>query len=316
MKIRIILFVLFLLQNCGNLFSQDKVYMPYFEVINMHKDFQEASTRLFKTYIMQEGKYELILPELKDSIYYKETRDETEKQAKALGTKFYILAEINRLGELAVVSVAMYKTEDNNKFWFGTAKALTPDDLDPLLQKVAKSLGKPLTIAESSDIYNVTEYESAPLPKMMSNSLIGITVGGGFAFNNNIKNASPAGFGVSVTQDSRNLIFEARGEMYFSDYDLYQLGIHIVYPFKKTNISPYLSGGLAVTRINETLDNSNFGYESTGSESGMAFNFGAGYLFNRQANANFRAGVNVIIPTFKIEGEIPAAVLVNLSIFF
>ena len=54
--------------------------MPYFEVINMHPDYQNSATRLLKTYLEAGNKMELILPE-KDTTYYRESKDQAIAKA-------------------------------------------------------------------------------------------------------------------------------------------------------------------------------------------------------------------------------------------
>ena len=56
---------------CKGVVAQEKIYMPYFEVINMHPDYQNSATHLLKTYLESGNKMELILPD-KDTLYYKE----------------------------------------------------------------------------------------------------------------------------------------------------------------------------------------------------------------------------------------------------
>jgi TolB-like protein len=94
--------------------AQEKIYMPYFEVINMHSDYQTSSTRLLKTYIELENKSELVLPK-KDTSLFSETKEQALEKAKSLNISHVLIGELNRMGETVIVSVTLYKTETGEK---------------------------------------------------------------------------------------------------------------------------------------------------------------------------------------------------------
>ena len=49
--------------------QREKVYMPYFEMNNINYDYQLLAAKTFKTYIDNNNKYLLILPDLKNKEY-------------------------------------------------------------------------------------------------------------------------------------------------------------------------------------------------------------------------------------------------------
>jgi len=171
---------------------------------------------------------ELILPE-KDTSYYRESKDQAIAKAKSLNIGHILLGELNRLGETVVISVSLYKADNGEKEWNIILKALSPDDIDPIMQKVADNLNNQNSINETDDIYNVTDYNSRQLNKITANTYWGIEIGGGASFFN-VPNKFPAGFGLVYSGDLRSIIFDIKGSMYFSDVNLYNLSVQINYP--------------------------------------------------------------------------------------
>ena len=113
---KIILIPAILYLFCNGINAQEKIYMPYFEVINMHPDYQNSITHLLKTYLEAENKTELILP-IKDTSYYSETKEQAFAKAKSLNINHVMIGELNRVGETVVISISLNKTENGEKEW-------------------------------------------------------------------------------------------------------------------------------------------------------------------------------------------------------
>lgn len=173
--------VIFLLTLANQMHGQEKIYMPWIEVVNMHTDYSYAVSRLFRTYVNSGDRYELILPAETDSVLKLETAEEARAHALTYGAGFYILGEMNRVGELAILSITMYRSSDGEKVWTRIEKAYTPEDLDPLLSRIAESLGtEALQYAKKID--QVTDYESRAYRRKDANTSFGVIIGGGTTF--------------------------------------------------------------------------------------------------------------------------------------
>jgi hypothetical protein len=292
--------------------AQERIYMPYFEVINMHSDFQNSSTRLLKTYIETENKVEIILP-FKDTSYYSETLEQALIKAKSLNAKHVIVGELNRVGEIVVISLCMYKTDSNEKEWSIIQKASSPDDLDPIMQKIAESINNRNSKNSSENIYDVTDYNSKQLNKMIATTCWGIEIGGGTAFAN-IKNKFPAGFSVIYSGDLRNLIFDLKGSMYISDISMYNLNLQINYPLRNKISSPYIGGGLGYgsTSMKNYVQNSANYYDGNG----LTIFAGAGYIFNRTSNINLRFNSSLFFSMYQVNNIYPAGLLFGVMLLF
>ncbi len=97
----------------------------------MHPDYQYSLTRLFRTYVVQEGRYELITPEAGQGYAPPISPDNARIKARELGAKYYLMAEFNQISDVVISSFTMYETETGTKFWSDMMRALTPDDMTP-----------------------------------------------------------------------------------------------------------------------------------------------------------------------------------------
>lgn len=297
---------------CYGIQAQEKIYMPYFEVINMHSDYQTSVTRLLKTYIDEENKSELVLP-ANDTSYYRESKEQAFTKAKSLNINHVLIGELNRVGETVIISISMYKVENGEKEWNSIQKALSPEDIDPIMQKIAGLINNRNSIGNSDNIYNVTDYNSKQLNKMAANTYWGVEIGGGAAFIN-AKNNFPAGFGIVYSGDLRSLIFDLKGSMYFSDVNLYNINVQINYPLINKISSPFIGGGLGYgyTSIKKDLQNNYNYYDGNG----LTFYAGAGYIINRTSNINLRLNANLFFSMYQVNNIYPAGILLGVMVLF
>lgn len=300
------------------IFAQEKVFMPFFEVINMHQDYQYSSSKLFKTYVQKYNKYQIILPDRFDSLAATEPFDVVKQKASDLNCPYFIQGELNRTGEIVVITISMYKTKDGKLEWQSLLKAKSPDDIDPIMEKMAENLGTSTPIRD--DIYSVTNYDAQELNKKDANRSFGITIGGGYTFINDIDKNFPAGFGIMGSYDTRNVIFNLKGELYFSDVNIYFFSIDALYPFSQRNNSPFVSGGMGYGGIRiekESLDYSgSFNNTESYSDSGLFLFGGLGYLLNRNSDVSLRFSGNFYVPSFKLQNQFPVGVLFSTSLLF
>ncbi len=316
MKKLLILFLFSTISHC--LFAQEKVYMPFFEVLNMHPDYQYSSSKLFKSYLSEQNIYNLILPEKCDTLY-KESAVKAAENAKKLGANFYAIGEINVVGQnLMVLSLSLYKTADATKIWSDIVKAKGLADLDPVMQKLAMAMSSNTKSKEEGDIYTVSNYESKVLPKVNASYYWGLKVGGAYPFLKYITKPS-AGLGAVFSYDSRNWIVDVTGEMYFGDAGIYDFNVAMTYPFSAKMHGPFASGGLGFGSISYTEKQTDFygnAYSDKRNNGGLMLFAGGGYLINRTSNVNVRIGGQAFVSGFKAQGVIPVGILFNITVLF
>lgn len=299
--------------------AQERVYMPLFEVMNMHPDYEYSTAKLLATYVDNKNQYELILPERPDSLYRPETFSETQKNAMTLHCKYFIKGEMNRFGDVVIVTVKMYSTDDGTKVWQSILKALTPDDIDPIMQKLANSLGNKEQTSDES-IYDVTQYDSKELNKIGATKSLGLTIGGGATFLGNITNNFPAGIGFVGSYDSRSVIFNINANAFFSDVKVYYIDIDAMYPFSSLKNSAYVMGGMGYggvsIKANKSSAEFNSYYYDYDNAGGLLLFTGFGYILNRNSNVSVRFGGNLFFPLFKVNSKYPAGFLISTTILF
>jgi hypothetical protein len=305
-----------ILGSAFGLFAQEKIYMSFFETINMNKDYQYATSKLLKTYVDLGNKYEIILSQ-HDTNLVVETKDQALAKAKAMNINHVLMGELNRTGETVIVSLTMYKTIDGTKEWGSMQKASKPDDLDPIMQKIASGLNTKVDGAVDGDIYNVTEYESKELNKMKATTYYGVEVGGGVS-SLHAKNNFPAGFCAIYSGDLRTVIIDVKGSMYFGDVQMYDLSLHANFPLTTKRNTPFLSSGLGYgsTILKKYKYVSIYDYNKNWNASGLTFFAGGGYILNRNSDINLRFNANGFFSMYKIDNSFPCGVLIGMSLFF
>ncbi len=288
--------------------AQEKIYMPYFEVINIHEDYQVATTRLLKLYIEGNSQTQLYLPELSTPIK-NQTKEDAMAIAKTQNIKHIIIGELNRVGETVIVSLSMFNTENGVKEWSTIQKAQNPDDLDPIMQKIAFAINNRHSNVSAENIYNVTDYNAAQLNKMNATTNFGVEIGGGPVFLNAANNF-PAGLSFMFSGDMRDLIFDIKGSLYFSDIRFTNLSLIVNYPLTKSPKTPYLNGGIGFGATSYQDKTDAIDYRGNG----LTFYGGAGYLFNRTSNISLRLNADLFFSSYQVKNTYPAGIIVGIIV--
>ena len=224
--------------------AQERVYFPFFELINVDEGYQYSTSKLFKTYMDQDGRYQMTLPPRPEGLAGAQTFPETQRIARELGTPLFITGELNALEDVMIISVSLYQTSDGKLIWSDVVKAVTVDDLDPTLQLLAKAVGTKTKASQMEDIYSVSKYENKELTKKDASSTFGLLVGGYQTFFTNTKETFSSGFGAKISYDLRDLILDINGEFYFGNVDIVSLNLNGLYPFDMGRKAPFIGGGL------------------------------------------------------------------------
>lgn len=311
------------------LFAAEKVYTPFFELINVHPDYQYASAKLLKSYVDGEGKYQLELPARVDTLVRQPSAAEVRQQANALGCPKYMIGDLTRLGEAVIVSFSLYSTADGSLVWSDRLKAAGPDDLEPILQKLARNLGSAGSAAKDGDIYSVTQQDSKRLRQKQANASFGATIGGTWLPANPMEGFL-GGIGVNWLYDNRNMLVQMTA--FVQGYDngdeeitLTEFGISTYYPFQEKDWTPFVGGGIAYgigsysrPTTNTNTDPNDYYISDTESfeGSGLLFRAGGGMLFARTSTVNLRLRAEYTISAFKIDDHVAQGLWVGLEAGF
>lgn len=278
--------------------AQQKVYMPFFEVLNVHQDYQYSLSKLFQKYVADKGQYEIILPAWNNELYPAETRDATQSKANEMGIPYFIKGDLNALGDLIIVTMSMFRTDNGEEIWNSLLKANKMDDLDPILLTMASNLGEKNVTSTAGDIYSVTEQEGKELTVIETKTSSGLLLGGAYPFG---KTFAP-GFGILTTYDNRNIIYGLDANIFFKENNtLGYLDITVDAPFTSTKNTGYAGGGLGFGWLSiEDAVNS----ESGDIRSGLMLFAGGGYILNRTSSVRLIIGSRIFVPLFKVDNRI------------
>lgn len=278
--------------------AQEKIYLSYFDVINIHTDYQLSTARLFKLYAEQENKMEIYLPE-KDSVYFHQTKEEAFSEAKKMGINNVLMGEMNRVGETVVIAVSLYDIQTGKKQWSTIQKAASPEDIDPIIQFFVNSLNNNNSGNNNGDIYSVTDYNAQKLKRKQANTNWGIELGGAFVMNY-ANPVYPAGFGFVVSGDIRDFVYDLKFNLMFSDVNYSEISTHIQYPLSKKALAPFLSAGLgfgttSVIKYDPSL------FQRRERNNGLKLYAGGGYILNRNADVQLKLNANIFVSSYKIQ---------------
>lgn len=313
-------FILAAVMGLGAALGAEKIYMPYFEIINVHPDYQYSTARLFKGYVDDVGTYELVLPPKPASPVEQPPQDSVRRAARESGCAYFLLGDLNRIGETVILNVAMYSVEDGKRLWGDRLKASGPDDLDPIFQKLARVLRSKEKAADDGDIYSVTSFDSRPLRQIKVKNSFGISIGGvfftpGLMYGKEWEEPFVGGVGAFWAYDSRTVLFELDAETYqlAENSALASLSISAFKPFNSKNITPFGGGGLGVSWAETEYQ----GEDSEGS--GLSVHGGGGIIFNRTATVQLRLQARYVVGLFDMgapRNEFPRMVLVRMELAF
>ncbi len=288
-----------------NINAQTKVYLPLLETINLKKDFQYSSTRLLKNYIESANKYQVIMQDANDSsVNYNNQNASIIAKAREIKAMYYIIGSLNRLGENVIVNVNLFETETGKKVWFDQLKAFTPDDLDPILQRIGQNIGTENKATTADDIYSVTNQETQQLKQKESNNNFGIGLCAmpllmhGFDLNNS---AQLSGLSLAWSFDARDYIFDIKPSWCFnSNYDMLSLALEMNKPLSKKSNTAFVGGGASMSRTSFEFSENNS--SSMGSGYGIMLLAGGGYIFNRTSSVSVRLSANLMQGFYDVKG--------------
>jgi hypothetical protein len=278
--------------------AQQKVYMPYFEVLNISEEYQYSLSKLFQNYVHNQGKYEILLPAWNNEQYPKESQEETQSEARELGAPYFIKGDLNALGDLIIVTMSLFQTDNGKEVWNSLLKANKLDDLDPILITFAKNLGEKEVTSTTGDIYSVTEQEGKELTEVETKISTGLLLGGEYPFG---RTFSP-GLGWLTTYDNRNIIYGLEGSIFFHDGNsLGYIDITVDYPFNTTKNTGYAGGGLGYGWLSVHDETDPYSDDAKG---GLMLFAGGGFILNRTASVRLIIGSRLFVPLFKVNDKI------------
>ncbi|WP_290738665.1 outer membrane protein [Fibrobacter sp. UBA3718] len=301
--------------------AAEKVYMPPVGTTNIHSDYGIAAQKLMKTYIEDDGRFILIEGTVEDSVDI--SKPETlNNKAVSKGCSKILIAEFTRLGENVILSFKLYNTGSEAPIWQDRLKAANPDDFDPIIQRVARTIGTKQKATNDQDIYNVTQNETKQPKRMKAYSYFGLGLGGMVPLSPSVDMAP--GLNVFGMYDTQSFLIGLDANFWgMSDdsrYNYLDFAISAYYAFGRKFIAPYIGGGMnysavdyntdvtvhsKVTRYDSSIKDYKTTEEDTkksysDSKSGIGAFVGGGVMLNRASNIVLFAEAKYFVNFYKL----------------
>lgn len=272
--------------------SRGPVVVAPFEVTAIDAEHGQAATSVLIMYLRDA---KLDVRELPAGMPPPTNDLEARQAATALSVPQYVRGHLTALGNKAIVAVELYDVEAPAPLWTGRLTANSPEDLETCLHRLALALAEGDTLAESQDIYSVTESEEANLRRKRANHYFGVKIGGFSPVTGDDTEISPQ-LGFVWTYDTRNLIFDVAGEIYGLGSGLGGFGVTLgaYYPLLEKDFSPYLGGGLGLAGM-EQPHTDEYGDGDSGSDGGLTGFFGVGAIVGRTSTVAVRADLRYML---------------------
>ncbi len=298
---------------CAYALAAEKVYLPGFELTNVHADYRSAATKLFQRYAEKDGRYEIVTQEESDSLSLSPSREKIQQAAKSRNCSKFVLGDMTRIGETVVVTVSLYNAKDGKLVWSDAMKAKTPDDIDPILERMGKNVGTGRQASESDDIYSVTRKETENLRKKKTNRYFGFGIVGLLQIPEPGPQFEP-GLDFFWLYDSRNILLQLDCSFdYYSETDDktsfwdFLLGISAYYPILDRSTTPFIGGGVSYGFSYASYelrdDGDYYSISETDDNSGILLRVGGGIFFNRTSNVILQIRAEYQFSTYRLQGH-------------
>jgi hypothetical protein len=258
---------------------------------NVHEGHLAAATEVLRAHLERTGAF-TVLRARGVAPGAEPTPAEAGAAARDAGAALGVTLRVARLGNVASVRLAAYRP-DGTAAHLDELGAAGPDDLDPVLRRLAVGLAQGRPARGLGEIDTVTSREADPYLKYVATQVFGLRLGSAFLMNRAAPEDtthSAAGGGIFWLYDARSFLADVSFDLYGGDDDsLVQLGLGFYYPLSRANVAPYLGGGVAYTWVD------------TGGEggSGLAFRAAGGMLFGRLSTVQVRLEAGWQVSAFK-----------------
>lgn len=293
--------------------AQDKIYMPYFTISGMHSDYKVSSTKMLKTYIESTNRYQVVLANYIDTTSLDLSIEQTQKEASQVSANYFVLGDMNAVGNLLIISVKMYETSTSKLVWNDVVKASSLSDLDPSMQKIANTIGSVNKANADNDISTTTDYQSATNRTIFALSKNCISIEGGIVASSTLSSPFIYGIGYTRSFDVKQFIFNINGNYLWGDARCWRFDVGLIYPLNKKYISPYIGAalGLSSTGIEKKITQTyNYnGYISSNSYSewvyggGVELDLNGGILLMRNSSVGMKIGGTLSLPAYTVDNK-------------
>lgn len=256
-----------------------------------------AATDLLRGDLEQTGRFTVRLAARQGGSVPEPTPAEAAEEAHSARASLAVTLRVSRLGSSTTARLAAYRP-DGTVWHTDQLGAASPDDLDPVLRRLAQGLAGSRPAAGLAEIDTVTEREAAPRRKLSSTHVFGLRLGATwFASRPGDRETTRlAGGGMFWLYDARSFLADVGIDYAGGGGDhLLAVGLGVYLPFTQGNVTPYLGGGLDYALAHTQGDG----------EAGLALRGAGGVLVGRLSTVQlrFEAGYRVTTFRIKVDGD-------------
>jgi hypothetical protein len=210
------------------------------------------------------------------------------EQARAASTDAAVVLHVTRLGTTARLRLTVYGAGGDLR-WVDELPAATPDDMHPVLERLARGYATRQPSARNADIETVTEMEGQPLRKRKATHTFGVQLGFLVPMGGDGDASAIPGAAIFWLYDARSFLAEINLAIHDKAGDGgVALGLGVYYPFQRDDVTPYLGGGLRWASLETT---------GTGGD-GLQVYGAAGLLLGRLSSVQVRGELSYFANTF------------------
>ncbi len=314
-------------------YSEEMVFIPYIKTSGLHPDYQRYIIQTFAKYVKDVGRYKLRAAD-KAHPYTKSTSMPVILNiAQRKGCPFALFITVKENGSGMLFSFAMKDTQTEELIWHDEYKALIPEDVAPILFRVANSMGTGKTGSNPKSFYDAeypiyikesnfqptaathettsSEYQNLPsnFEKKDDIDSVGRNVRIAFSFGVDLWFKGPkAGDNISLGAWYDFKYFMVGTDLNFQghiarDTTITSMGLNLAVPiFARGNNAPFVIGEVGFS--NATFPGKNYkGEDHDETVTGALLALGAGYQFNRYSPFTVRFDLKYFKNTGRIHGH-------------
>ncbi|HET9552388.1 MAG TPA: hypothetical protein VFP50_05420 [Anaeromyxobacteraceae bacterium] len=263
---------------------------------NVHDGYLEAATDVLRSQLERTGAFEVVPGPAAPKGAPAPTAAQAGEAARQAGTARAVTLRISRLGSTASVRLAAYR-QDGAQVHADELTAGTPDELTPVLRRLAEGLATGRPARDLAEIDTVTSQEADAYLKYTATSCFGATLGTIVSTNRagTAEARGVPGGGIFWLYDARAYLAEVDFQVFSGSGDrATAFGLTLARPFSTGNLAPYAGGGLAYTWTS-------FGGQGA---HGLSLRAVAGLLVGRLSNVQVRLEAGYFYATYP---EVPDA---------
>lgn len=284
------LLALVLICTATRAFAADRLAILPFSGTNVHPGYLQASQELLRDHLATSGRF-AVTSITGEPPAVEMTAAEATEAGRTAGTDLIVAGHMIRLQTVVRLRVTVYRVADGSQvFADSMSTSGGPDQLDPVIRRLASGIVTGKQSKDNAEIDTVTEGESEAYMKKAATKVFGLKLGLLAPLS---RPSHDAGIGPSLgvfwLYDARTFLGEIFVDMTpKTDLFSFNIGMGGYVPVERGDTTPYVGGGVAWSAAN-------FGGSGA---NGLRVHGAVGMLFGRLSTVQFRGELGYFVNTF------------------